>query len=262
MTTQIFSAETVELMAASFPTRNDVALQMGMADSLYCNIPGIRAFWNMSRIGASLLKDAIAGQDLTNVGVTFQSPLYVTEAVFNGSTAHLYRADEATLDVLATEAHMVTPGLTVGAWVKIDTTVAFSTLLAKRDATTNLAFQLRCNNDLPYWFISDNGTTFRNMPWTYPERLTNATQWHFLVGRFKAGELSINFDGKWEKLVTAAAAVFNSTSPVSLGAYRTSGGVTGHFLKGNLSFGFLAGSYVPDYYIWMIWQWTKHLFGR
>jgi hypothetical protein len=267
MTTQMFNAEAVELMSATFPTRQDVALQMGMLDSLYCNLPAIRSFWNMARIGSTLMLDAVGGQDLTNVDVTFQCPRYVTHAIFNGTTAHLYRADEATQDVTGLETQIVDKGLTVGAWIyPLDTTIAQESIIAKREVTTNVAFQLRISGATPYMVTTPDGTAFKTLGHT--GTVTQNSLWHFIVGQFYPDGLGASYlrilldDQGWVTGGFAGASIFNSTAPITIGAYRTLAAATGHLFKGNIALPFMVGSKVPDYYIWAIWQWTKHLFGR
>lgn len=216
-------------------------------------IPNLRGIWLCNGLleSGNLPDTSPHSRTLTNNGTT-PVAVYNGRAGYvnlNGTSQYFSRADEAWLDV--------TGALTVGIWGRVNNTGATSRLIGKIVTAGNQrSYTLqRINTNVFRMTISSDGTATTNVDSTV---LPVTGTWFHCVGRFIPGvELAIFVNGK--KDVSTAIiplSIFNSTSPLAIGAQ----GAGGDYWNGGLALGWLAAEAVSDEMIRLVYQTQAPMF--
>jgi hypothetical protein len=255
---QEINPEMVDNLATHFPRRKDPGFVMANVESLYHQINGLRCFWNFSHSdenGNAL--DLVRGMTLTNVNVARTYNFrYQVVADFNSALfQYYYRDDEAALDIFGNEPWIVDLGMTVGTWVRVDSIVGNRELIAKHDVANNFAFRLAVDAGVPTFEISGNGVAWVTV--AAPPIVINT--WYYIVGRFFPNarlDIIVNRDTT-SNLLGVPASIFNSSSPITIGAYRTSGGASGNYFIGQMAYPFYAASSARPQIMFILYEWVK-----
>ena len=122
---QVRNSEQVDILRADFQHRNEPNFAWKSAVSSVLALPGIRAFYPMSAVGA-----AGEAQDMSSFGrhmprtsgVDFEYDNLIPCAEYNGTSDYHSVADNADHDIIGTEAYVqgFAQGLTMGFWIKKD----------------------------------------------------------------------------------------------------------------------------------------------
>lgn len=264
------SKRTHRAEIASRPSRS--AMAWSGAISTFLTLPALRGFWPMSVWDENGQAIDLSGQGrhLTRGGAGV-----INQALSVGGLAtyyamdnarYLYRADEAGLDILGTEAYVISSmrGLTIGAWIRPTTpSAADDGIIGKWTTTTPQRSYLLWRNNVDSCFrfgvstngaggVSDTSTINASVGYTLDK-------FHFVVGRFTPGTaVSIWVDGvKASNTTSIHSTIFNSTAPLTIGSYNTSLGTWTH----QQAFCFLCASAVRDDVINALFENTRGIFG-
>lgn len=259
---QEYNAQLIEQLATDFPRRRDVALDLGLMDSLYQNLPGIRAYWNFARrteLGGVL--EPVRGLSLTQSAAIISEPKYIIHAAsFAGATC-FYRSGETALDIIGTETYIASAlrGMTLGAWIKMSSIAAgVKAIAAKRDTIGEFQFRFEVSTATLQFYISTDGVNWVGQTHGTGMDITN---WHFVVGRFDPSTaIDVGLDDDFDtQAVGVPATIFAGASPLAIGARRSTALVDTDYFEGEIANVFYAASYLPTYWLEMIRQWTKPL---
>lgn len=261
---QQYNAQLIEELSADFPRRKDVALDLGLMDGLYMNLPGIRAYWNFARMTYQpTLIDSVNGMNCTRTLTnTTQIPdPHIVAGTFQGNSLW-YRNNEAALYVSGIESLLDAPnrGMYVGCWVyptKINSTRCW---VAKRAAADNFQFQLKQVNASVDFSVSVDGINWVTVSHANP---LIQNKWQFVLGRFDPStSLDVCLDGIWSTFAAGIpASIFNGAAPLAIGGYRTLVPGNAEFHSGRLAQVFYGAADLPDRYAFNLYQWTRPLFG-
>lgn len=259
---QEYNAQLIEQLATDFPRRRDVALDLGLMDSLYMNLPGIRAYWNFARRSETgMLLEPVRGMSMMNEGDIVAEPLYVIHAgLFTGSEC-FYRSAETALNITGKETYLPAAlrGMTFGAWVKMTSVAAgVKVIAAKRDTVGEFQFRFEVSTATLQFHVSTDGANWVGQ--THGTAM-DTTDWHFVVGRFDPSTaVDVGLDNDFDtQAVGVPADLFEGASPLAIGARRSTALVNTNYFEGYIANAFYAASYLPTYWLEMIRQWTKPL---
>ena len=180
----------------------------------------------------------------------------------------LYRADEAGLDILGTEAYVLAAyrGLSIGLWFRPDRLTNSEMLIGKSTtapATSSywLIFRGDLANDPIQFSVSDGAaTTSVNLN----SVVTVAGEWYFAAGRFDPStEIKVwgGYNGTLQtntNLVGVPAALGNNASQLTVGASHNG---AGFLLDGAVSMAWLSCMYLSDAQVRTVWEQTRAMFG-
>ena len=241
----------------------------GEVIGMYLALHGLRGFWPMSSVNesGSAIDLSAQARHLTRVTVTFNhtdtvSP-FMPYASFN-TDRYLYRADEAGLDILGSEAYINSAqrGLTVGCWIRPSTIGAgdggiISKYNTSGDQRSYMLYRQNSSNRFRFLVSPDGSATSgqtTSLDWT-------GSTWHFVVGRFvPSTSISIYVNGTWDTNVTSIpAAIFNSSAAFEIGSYAA--GVSASTWAHQQSLAFLCAGALSDAVINALYRRTRALFG-
>lgn len=242
------------------------------ATGAYLSLLGLRGFWPLGALNASGYPTDLSGQlrTLTNNGpseggvVAGYTAPYLK---FDGSNDYLSRADEAGLDILGTETHILSAfrGLTLGGWFLAANgslpPASTKGLMAKYLTTGNqrsYRLHIASASSSPTFVISVDGTATTSVT---SSRTLAEEIWYFIVGRFDPStSLDIFVSGTWNNNVAAIpASIFNSTEELNISAYST--GLAASRFNGSVSHCFLCAAYLPDEVVETLYEITRGMFG-
>jgi hypothetical protein len=255
----------VASLKSEFQATNDGSFAWESMVSALLSMPGLRATWPLSIVGASgQAQELCNALHLTNVN-TVEFTAYQNSkpcAIFTSANSErLWRADAADFDIIGSEAYVPTAqrGLTLGAWVNRTTVGAAQTVLAKWNTAGNQrSYILQSDTDgAPIFTVSGNGTAELTINHS---TACAADEWHFIAGRFRpAGTPDIDV---WRNLVyetnstSIPATLFNSSSDFEIGS-NDSGA---NYLNGKVALAFLCVMALPDAAIKRFYYRTRPLY--
>ena len=263
MAIQQLNAEMVDLLRAYFQDRNEPNFAWKSCVSSVLALPGLRAFYPMSAVGA-----AGEAQDISTLGQhmartadpDFRVQNLIPYSNYNGVADYHSVADNAAHRIIGTEAYIGATfrGLTMGLWVKTNDLQAGTVhLFAKYEAAVN---------NRSYTIYQNAGTvTFRvydaaNNPFDVSLAGYAAdSTWHFIWGRYEtSGDLTVGINNVTNTNIGAGpAALFNSTADLTIGA--RSGGVV--FAAADVSMAWLCCQQLSDSILSVLWEQQRSMFG-
>lgn len=227
----------------------------------YLSLSGLIGFWPLSAIDRSS-GDAVdigQGKTLTYTG----NPTYnlLSEVVpyidLDGTGDWLSRADEVDFDIIGSEAQYAAAlrGLTMGAWINLDSIVGDQDVMGKWNVTGNLRqYKLYANAGVITLGISSNGTAEA----LYAGGSVVAGTWSFVCGRWSpsvTGDIFV--DGVKVSNVSAVATMTNLTAPFRVGDR----GDAVSEMAGLLALPFLCANALPDSRIQRLYNLGRVFFG-
>ena len=264
MAIQQLNAEMIDLLRAYFQDRNESNFAWKSCASSVLALPGLRAFYPMSAVGAAGEAQDIStlGQHMARTGdPDFQYENLIPYANYNGTTDYHSVADNAAHDIIGTEAYIqgFAQGLTMGFWLQKDALQAGSRhLFDKYEANVaNRSYSI---------YHTGADVTFRvydavNAPTdvTLVGALAADTTWHFIWGRYETGgDLTISVNNVTNTNVGGGpAALFNSSADLTIGA--RSGGAS--FADGRFSMVWLCCQQHSDAILGALWEQQRSMFG-
>lgn len=245
--------------------------------SPFLALPALRAFWPMSAVdytNPQALDIGGGSYHLTNNNVaTFgydPNQVLVPCVFLDGVNQYLSRADGGAAnwaDVTGTEAFIENTivgarGLTFGGWFLNDThdTVGdLDGLIAKTTYAGNQVSYLLGHNVIgTYNFASSSLGTIADIT-SVGSQFISLGIWHFAVGRFDPSTTKAIFvDGVKNSIATAHASIFDSTAPLTIGAYNAG---ANNFMDGRASLCFLCAAALSDATISSLFQQSRAAFG-
>lgn len=266
-----YNPNLIASMEAKFRRLNNPAHAMADAIGMLQMFPGIVGIWpgNIVGGGAGVAADRlvdVSGNGLhlsnnSNAQILYDSNLIAATRTARSTPTWWNHADDALFDILGNESYINSPihGLTMGCWVKFETTGTAETAISKWNTTGNQrAYQLnRQANDTIQAAISSDGTGATIVTATTTDTLALNT-WGHIVMRFDpSAELSV-FLNSAEVVNTTSipATIFNSSANFIVGGIGGAGNATARFCQL-----FLCRAAVPDIFIDTYFQMTAPLFG-
>lgn len=273
---QVRNAQQVGLLSAEFQHRREPNYAWSRACSMYLALPGLRAFWPMSRICFTVAQRApdISGGILSNDLAANNVPTFGYDSLapyieFDGVNQYLSRADGGAAnwaDITGTEAYIVAAqrGLTLGGWFRFNAAAgANQEMLMAKDAgggAGTYSYRLRRNNAAGggriAFFVASGGvlTNVGNVT-----LVPSATTWYFIVGRFEPSTAMTVFvnDTSDQNLVAIPAAIDDSTAAFTIGARA----VPDQYFPGRASMCFLCAAQLSDAIILSLFEQTRALYG-
>jgi len=236
------------------------------AISTLAGIPGLRGFWpgNQFNVTPTVLDVSANSRHLTHGASTevynqwTAAGIYSSELLLDGSTQYFYRTDEGGLRITGTESYVVANdrGLTMGAWVRFaNTASAIEAIMGKRVvATGQHSYYLRREADGTIDAeVSSDGTAVVGVNTV---GTLAANTFAFVCMRFDPStELAVWLDDeKVVNITSIPASIFNSTSPLVIGATGLGGG---EFMDGRVALLWLSAMQLQDHWITHIYETTR-----
>lgn len=235
----------------------------------YLSLPGLVGLWpggiigNNSSGSLGFLTD-ISGHGLhlartgAVVNITDNGVPYVS---LDGSTDYYSIADNALMDILGTEAHIVSTqrGMTLGAWVYYDNTASASEMvLSKWSSPSDLSYNLSRNSsgeaNVSVTSAGGSGTQVNATLGT-----AAASSWYFVCGKFVPStrlKIFLNEDSD-ENTTSIPSAIYGGAAAFNLGA----NGGGNNLIDGRIALAFLCAAAVPDNKILTLYHMGRRLFG-
>lgn len=240
----------------------------GNVASMFLNLPGLRSYYPMgvNTYDASnyFITDLANGFNLTTAPAS-TSPQINASALttwmdFDGTEDYAFYADNAHFDISGTEKNIATAlqGLTVGAWIKIDTlNSSLDGIISKWNTTSDQrSYALYLSGNLLIFSISKDGTNGTIDVQASTVVLTTVP-WYFVVGRFDPGAtIRLSVNGVDESSVAAQSAVFNSTAQFRIASINA-----GDYFDGRIAHAFVCSALIPNVTVKALYQHSRVLFG-
>lgn len=243
----------------------DPGFTTGAVLASYMALPGLVGFWPMSSVNISsgLTYDhSEQERDLTyNGGALFSYFNGLVPYVdLDGSGDFLSRADEAGLDIIGNEAFFAggALGLTMGAWVWVDTVRAGDGIISKWGTTgASGSYMLLVAGTSFQFAIESAGGVLESVTATNAGSITTG-QWYFVVGRWDpSASLDIWVQNIQTTASSAIATLRNNAIAFQVGTWSTGGTA----LDGRLTLAFLCANTLGDDLITSTFQVSRILFG-
>lgn len=189
--------------------------------------------------------DICRAYDLTHAGVSDQGSYgmapYVT---YNGSTNYSSKPPGALRGI---------NGLTVGGWFQM---TSGDTLMSVWLSAANFCWRLFVNGSVPTFYVSGNGSSSINVAAT----AITAGQWNHVIGRYTpSSQIAIFLNGvKTVNTTSVPASLFNASANFAIGGNSAGG----ELLTGKASLCFLCHEPLADEQITILYQMSRHLYGR
>lgn len=257
--------EMVDILRTDFQHRNEPNFAWKSCVSSVMALPGLRAFYPMSAVGAAGDAKDISGMGrhmLRTSGVDFEYDNLIPCAEYNGTTDYHSVVDNADHDIIGTEAYIqgFAQGLTMGLWLKKDALQAGNIFLFNKyeGAAANRSYGI---------FHTGADVVFRvydavNAPTdvTLVGSLAADTTWHFIWGRYETGgDLTVGVNNVTNTNVGGGpAALFNSTAALTIGA--RSGGA--NFADGRFSMAWMCCQMLSDSILSTTWEQQRAMFNK
>lgn len=251
MTTQKRNAGMVDLLSVDFQRRREPNFALGNMISTALMLYELRGLWAASVVDENgALRDlAQQGRTLTNNGAAGRSVEGLVPYVsYDGATQYHARADEAGLDI--------TGALTVGCWVKPNTTDGTMRGLVTKTVPVQESFYLGCTNTQTRFFVANvPGASFSQV-----DGRTMTSTWEFVVGRFiPSTEIAIFVTGTWYRNnVGIVPSIFNSTTALEIARLNLT---NARCFNGRVALAFLCASALSDAAVNNLFQQSRAAFG-
>lgn len=266
--------DLVENLIPDFRPRYEPLFAWSDAVSAYQMLPVLRGFWPGS---ASAVTPASAGQvsDLSGNSRTLTAASTIGAARLNapsgimipymsfngGSFDYFFAADNHHYDISGTESYVASAarGLTMGAWVYLDTTGTTRSIMGRWLISGNERAYLLQNNSSgdTGFFVSSDGTSANSSSVT--QAMSNGA-WYFVVGRFDPStEVKLWIDSTASTSTSSIVSSIHNPSDSFYIGYGNSGAST---WDGRICLAFLCACALPDVYVETLWALTKPLFGK
>lgn len=189
--------------------------------------------------------DICRAYDLTHAGVSDQGSYgmapYVT---YNGSTNYSSKPPGALRGI---------NGLTVGGWFQM---TSGDTLMSVWLSAANFCWRLFVKGSVPTFYVSGNGSSSINVAAT----AITAGQWNHVIGRYTpSSQIAIFLNGvKTVNTTSVPASLFNASANFAIGGNSAGG----ELLTGKASLCFLCHEPLADEQITILYQMSRHLYGR
>ena len=234
MTLQKRNADLVRLLIQDFQKRNEPNFAMAKTLSVMSLLPGLRGLWTFSSFdeNGDVFDMSGQGRTLSLVG----DPLYnkrglAPYAELDGTGDWFTRADEAGLDILASETYVKGSirGITLGGWVWFDNAAgAQESFMAKWAGAGQRSYQIRRLIAGTMQFrIIDGAAATQSVTGT---TVTQANTWYFVQGQLDRvnNVVRIHVNGvETTAAVPGATVIANSNAPFQIGANNGTNPMTG-----------------------------------
>jgi len=261
---QQLNPEMVDGLRGIFQARYEPNFAWSSACAQHLALPGLRGFWPMSILNSvgSALDPSGNGRTLTLAGNTYFSyDALAPYAYYDGAGDWHLRADEAALDITATETYIQAGvrGLTMGCWCYSETTGTAEALMSKWETVANdRSYMLDVTaGDLFQANVSALGTAASSAANTHAATPRTANTWYHVIMRFKPTVLDIIVNGNIDTAAVAPAAIFSGAADFYIGAYDPG---TNPF-QGRVSLAFLCAAYLSDAQLFALYHHTRAMFG-
>lgn len=279
---QVNNAEMRGLLESDFQRSADPSFLQRIMVSKYLHLPGIRGFWGPGYRNDSAYAGTPHITDQSGNG--YHMPTVVAIPViytlggrsyfaFTGAN-YCSLADNAHFDILANEAWINTPGLSLGAWVNTATARPYAGdegILSKLGAAGNRAYNLTLsagNSNRLTLELSDDGTKLYQFDHS---KTILVNTWYFMAATFTPGVAGLDPAGVriWVNEVmqfhtvsdrgTAGlpAIIFNSTQALQFASYNGAA----NLFTGFQAYWWICGNYIPQTDIYNLYETTKNIFG-
>lgn len=265
MTTSQVNAKMIDDLRPWFLASKNPVVMAGLLDGLYKNLPGLIGYWpgSMTNNNGALMDDAPNHLHMTNNNTAvLASTLQGLRPYFdyNGSSQYHSYPDDAIVDILGNETHIDNKGLSMGAWVYPDEAGAGTTrrIIIKRSGQgAASAYAMSVNaNDFANGFITED-TTF-NIEIIISANTVNHDAWNLVGFTFDAGSnVNVFLNGEKTAGATTTTLINNSSAPLTIGA----SGTPSEYFDGKIARTFLCESAIPDDYMFVLYQFGKHLYN-
>ena len=255
-----FPSEANEALLPFFLDRNDAMIRWGSIVSSFQLLPGLRGFWPMSAVGGAGAAIDLSGlgKDLTNTNsCDYGADTLAPFARYNGSTQYHTVADNSAHDIIGSEGYIVSPGLTLGAWVKFDGSAGGSeeTVMGKYTSGDPAYLIQRVNTSGVMQFLIDSGGSD-----TINSDTAVTTAWTFVVGRYIPStsiDIFLNGVSDGQNTTSIPATIDNSAVAFRIGAT----GAPGDYLDGDISCAFVCAAALSDDIILALNEQSRVIFG-
>jgi len=257
------NARLMEQVGSQYVKSYAAATAWGNVASMYLSLPMLRGFWPMGAVddtGAVVDASGMANL-LTYAGnPTYDWQGLVPYVDLDGTGDYLWGADNATLDILGTEAFVANPGLTLGGWFYIDAATSSGPLFCKWGAAGSYSYLLQVVKSAPNYsaqfYVSVDGTAVVNVAQTTLQELDT---WAFIACRFTPStELKIRTNMVVKENVAAIpAGIFGSNANLTIGTDTPAA----TFRTGKVAYPFVCAAAISDTIIAALFHHTRALFG-
>lgn len=281
---QVSNQQMKDILDSEFQRSNDPSFLSRIAISKYLNMPGLRGFWtstyrnDTAYAGSPYLQDISGGgyhlapgggQPRLNIDLGHGSQY------FDGTT-YFTLADNTQFDILANEAWVQAPGISLGAWIYTERAQPYANnegIISKWNTAGNqraYLLMLDANNPvangLTFYLSSDgaNGYAFDH------SKTVSRSTWYFAAVTYNPGaymnepagvRLWVNDVMQYHAAAdrgTAGlpASIFDSNQAFQFASYA---GAANLFL-GSQAYWWICGNYLLEGEIYNLYETTKHLF--
>lgn len=237
--------------------------------SAFLNIPGLAAFYtgNMSQNSAGTPKVWDYGPNEMHLSFTgFGSNCAGGELApfinFN-DTRSAYYADASPFDISGNESYLASQlrGLTVGAWIRPNSSGEFQAWLTKCNGLNNAVNNYRLTNGSANKFVFSisNGST--SVGPTADTAFT-VSNWYFVVGRFipsTAIDILVN-NIKTQYTTSVPSTMVTNNEPFVLGGESNGSGGYQSYANGYVGCSFVSQAKVPDTYLTYLYETSRWMY--
>lgn len=256
--TKLRNSEIETELNPFFMDRNDALARLGLINSVIINQQGLRGYWTMTQPDSNGDQFDLSGNGRT---LTYNgNPIYDTTGWLgyidlDGTGDTLTRADEAALDITATESYIANPGCTMFCWFNPDV-LAQQSLMAKWDfSTNNRSYRLNIDgSNKVQSLVSANGVAFSSVSTTTS---ISIDAWQFGAFRFQPLQLDVWLNEEMVSSVVAEATIFNGNDSFQIGSVNAG---TSTLFNGQISICALYASALSDIDVRKIFEISRILF--
>jgi hypothetical protein len=253
MPTQEYKSESIELLSAHFPKRNESSYAWGRVNGLLQSIPYCRGAWNFCNRTSTVISDISGlGKNLVAAYSTLPYGELAQYLACPGAGAGPYRADEAD--------NRFTGSMQIGCWVWFDAVAARQDFFCKWTAAGNLRsymLSLIAGPTLRFYISGTGADSFSVTSTVIPA----ANTWYYVVGQYDSAlqSLKIFVNGTLDTNIAGIPAAMNAgTSRLEFGASEA--GTLNH-LTGRIAYGWMGQYNSSQLFLRALYDHQRPLFG-